>query len=105
MSDVFDAGNGVPANFNDGTVEVKVNGSNKGRKTINSGETLGAFLKRMAQLYGVRTFTAYADGRKLDTSHASGSLTGYQSIEIVAKDARGDLRPSERKFIWSVDSL
>jgi hypothetical protein len=89
MSDVFQTGNGVPANFNDGTVEVTVAGSNKGRKQINAGETLGQFLNRMAATYGVRTFSAYADGRKLDTSNVNVSAVGVQKLELIMKDARG----------------
>lgn len=99
MSEVFDAGNGVPANFNDGTVELTVNKNSKGRQRVNPGETLGAFLKRSAQTYGVRTFSAFADGRKLDTADAAKPLTGIQSIEIIAKDSRGCYRERIR-FIW-----
>lgn len=92
MSDVFAVGNGVPANFNDGTVEVFVNGSSKGRKPLVAGETLGAFINRQAQAYGVRTFSAYADGRKLETSGVGGPVNGTQKLEITAKDARGHNR-------------
>lgn len=100
MSEVFDAGNGVPANFNDGTVKVAVNGSNKGNQRVNPGETLGAFLKRTAQTYGVRTFSAFADGRKLDTADAAKPLVGVTAIEIVAKDSRG-LQNERLRYIWT----
>jgi hypothetical protein len=45
----------------------------------------------MAKTYGVKTFSAFADGRKLDTSDASKPLAtaGIKAIEIVAKDSRG----------------
>jgi hypothetical protein len=93
MADVFDVGNGVPANFDDGTITVKVtvNGSNKGNLRSTPGQTVGAFLKYWAQSYSVRTFSAYADGRKLDTSDSSKLMasSGFKEIEIVAKDARG----------------
>jgi acylphosphatase len=99
MADVFQTGNGSPANFSDGTVEVVVNGSSKGRKATTNGETLGAFLNRQAQAYGIRTFTAYADGHKLETSGVNVPAASKQSIEITAKDARG-LRKSSLKHIF-----
>lgn len=89
MADVFTTGNGVPANFNDGSIEVTVNGSNKGRKAASAGETLGQFIDRMAKQYGVRTFSAYSSGRKLETSGVAGPATEHRAIELVAKDARG----------------
>ena len=94
MSEVFDVGNGVPANFNDGTVEVSVNGTSKGRQRIQSGEKTGAFLKRMAKTYGVRTYSAYVDDHKLDTEDVAAggdyeNLNDAQKVSIVAKDSRG----------------
>jgi len=93
MAEVFDVGNGVPANFDDGTLtlQLTINGSKKPSFKSLPNETIGAFLKRAAQTYGVRTFSAYADGRKLDTSDASKALasSGFKEVEIVAKDARG----------------
>jgi acylphosphatase len=100
MADVFQVGNGAPANFSDGTVEVVINGTTKGRKSTTSGETLGAFLNRQAQAYGVRTFTAYADGHKLETSQVNVPASSKQSIEITAKDARG-LCKSQLKHIFA----
>ena len=107
MSDstVFQTGNGVPANFNDGTIEVFVNSSNKGRHPALAGETLGQFLDRMAYKYGVRTFSAYADGRKLETSGVSGSAAAVKSIELTAKDARGVSRmskPERKRYIFCI---
>jgi hypothetical protein len=88
--EVFDVGNGVPANFNDGTFELEVNGSSKGRQRTVPGELVGALLKRMAQTYGVRTFTAYINDNKVTPadigSYELGSVT---KIGIVAKDSRG----------------
>lgn len=104
MADVFQTGNGVPANFNDGTVEVFVNGTSKGRKATTPGETLGQFLNRQAQSYGVRAFSAYADGRKLDTNGVSGPAVSVGKVEITAKDARGikKMNLARRKFIFCV---
>ena len=96
MSDVFQVGNGVPANYDDGTVELVVNGTKKGRVRINPGENIGAFLTRQAQAYGVRTFSAFGDGRKLDTVEAKNALTGIKQIELVAKDARG----TKLRHLW-----
>lgn len=104
MADVFEAGNGVAANFSDGRVDLTVNGSKKSPFQSQPGETLGMFLKRAATYYGVRTFSAYADGRKLDTSDAAKSLADITAVEIVAKDSRGyHLTPAEEKrYLWTV---
>lgn len=85
MSDVFNADTNTT--FNNGTVELVVNGSNKGSKNTNS-QTLGQFVKSMAQYYGVRTFSVYVDGRKADTSESNAQIRATR-IEIVAKDSRG----------------
>ena len=101
-TDVFDAGNGVAANFADGLVEVEVNGNSKGRINTNANETLGAFLKRQAQTYGVRTFSAYADGLKLSTADATKPMSGIEKVSIVAKDSRGHQGKGKResRFTW-----
>lgn len=90
-ADVFQVSNGVPGNFDEGVadVELVVNGSKKGKVKAAKGQLLGAFLKEKATYYGVRTFSAFADGRKLDTGDASKTLAGIFAIEIIAKDARG----------------
>jgi len=107
FSDTFEVANGGPGNFADGSIKLTVNGSDKGRMNASPAENLGAFLKRAATQYGVRTFSAYADGRKLDTSDAAKPVTGITAIEIVAKDSRGlDLIPvHEKRFIFCVDKL
>jgi acylphosphatase len=100
---IFQTGNGVPANFNDGTIKVVVNGSDKGRKPTTAGETLGQFLNRMASYFGVRTFSAYADGRKLETNAVNGPVTAVREVEITAKDSRGVSRmskPERKKYIF-----
>jgi hypothetical protein len=91
MADVFQVSNGQPGNFDEGEGEIDlvVNGSKKGKVRPSAGQTLGAFLKEKASYYGVKTFSAFADGRKLDTADAAKPLTGIKSVEIVAKDARG----------------
>lgn len=98
-NDVFQTGNGAPANFSDGTIEVVVNGSSKGRKPVNSGETLGAFLNRQAQYFGIKSFSAYADDRKLEVNSVSGPASSVHKIELTAKDSRGDLK-SKSKYIF-----
>lgn len=89
MADVFQVSNGQPGNFDEGEVDLVVNGTKKGKVRPQAGQSLGAFLKEKATYYGVKTFSAFADGRKLDTADAAKPLTGIKSIEIVAKDARG----------------
>lgn len=93
MSEVFDTGNGVPANFPTGSVSITINGSKKPNSTPNANETLGMFLKRIAQFYGVRTFSAFSNGGKLDTGSTLLTQTPLAAhvtaIEIVAKDSRG----------------
>lgn len=101
---VFQVGNGAPANFNDGTVEVTVNSSNKGRKPTTAGETLGQFINRMATQYGTRSFTAYANGTKLDPSASAtlnASAAQYRSIEITAKDARGT-KVKDQRWLFTI---
>lgn len=106
FADVFQVSNGVPGNFDEGDIELTVNGSKKGKVKPNAGETLGAFLKRNATVYGVRTFSAFADGRKLDTADASKATTGIKAIEIVAKDARGrNKRTLGSRFIFTTAKL
>lgn len=87
--EVFETGNGSPANFTDGRVKVTVNGQAKGYTTVQPGETVGQLLTRQAQAYGVRRFSAFADGHKLTTNDASRAASGIQQVEIIAKDARG----------------
>jgi hypothetical protein len=115
MADVFQVSNGVPGNFDEGEIELVVNGSKKGKAKPGANQTVGAFLKEKATLYGVRTFSAFADGRKLDTADSAKPLSGIKSIEIVAKDARGTQASSARKraekmaeacfYNFNVDSL
>jgi hypothetical protein len=87
---VFQVGNGAPANFSDGRVKVSVNGTAK--ETAQAGtQTLGAFINAMATKYGVRTFSTYADGRKLtpQSSEINGPASAIKELELVAKDSRG----------------
>lgn len=81
MSDVF-------STESNPQVEVVVNGSSKG--TTATTQNIGDFVKAQAMRYGIRTFSVYLDGRKLDTSEASNSFpAGTTKLEIVTKDARG----------------
>lgn len=93
MSDVFDNGNGAPANFPTGAVDVTINGSKKPVAIPNGGETLGAFLKRISTNYGVRTYSAFVNGSKLDPTSSllpqTPAAAHVTAIEIVAKDSRG----------------
>jgi tyrosyl-tRNA synthetase len=74
----------------DNSVEVIINGSNRGRQQTTAGETLGAFIVRQAQNHGVRTFTVYVDGQRLSPKVASARPAGsVRQLAIVAKDVRG----------------
>lgn len=81
MSDVF-------TTESNPQVELVVNGSTKGTFTPTS--NIGEFVKSKAMQYGIRTFSVYLDGRKLDTNEAGNSFpAGTTKLEIVTKDARG----------------
>jgi tyrosyl-tRNA synthetase len=74
----------------DNSVEVTINGSNRGRQQTTAGETLGAFIVRQAQNHGVRTFTVYVDGQRVSPKVASARPAGsVRQLAIVAKDVRG----------------
>ena len=74
-----------------GRVALFVNGNSQG--VVDSGrQTIGEFAIAQAQRAGVRSFSVYLDGRKIDTSDAKKPLTGVGKVEIVAKDARGSSR-------------
>lgn len=88
-NDVFQVGNGSPANFSDGLIEVSVNGQVRNARAQAGTQTIGQFLSQQAQYYGVRTFSAYADGNKLYTSDSAKPASSFKKVDIVAKDARG----------------
>jgi hypothetical protein len=86
--EVFHVGNGAPANFNNGSVKLSINGQLK--KTYNAGsQTLGAFVDSQAKAAGIRTFSVYADGRKLTTADSNSPASSFKEIDLVAKDSRG----------------
>jgi hypothetical protein len=89
MSEVFQASNGAPANFNNGTVKLSVNGSLVSANYQAGSLTLGGVVDKEAKARGIRTFSVYADGRKLSTTDSARLATSFQEIDIVAKDARG----------------
>ncbi len=84
-------GIGEPRNSNAGEIQLTVNGTARGSVTAPAGQTVGQFLRYQAQRWGVRSFSAYADGRKLDTADDAEPLNSISEIEIVAKDARGSV--------------
>jgi hypothetical protein len=65
-----------------------VNGSSRGH-VETSGMTLGQFAVNHATRQGIRSFSLYANGQKVDTSQSNIPMTGIQKVEIVAKDSRG----------------
>jgi hypothetical protein len=71
------------------TVKLSVNGTPKGDVSFTPGTTLNAFVVTQARLAGIRTFSVYVDGDKLNTEDASDPIEAGVQIEIVAKDSRG----------------
>jgi hypothetical protein len=71
------------------TVGILVNGECGG--TAASTETLGAVASRISDARGLRTFSVYVNGQKMETSAGGKTLAelGATSVELVAKDARG----------------
>lgn len=86
MSDVFQTNGNT--NFQSSKVELIVNGSSKGQVTT-AGHTVGSFVDEKAKYYGIKAFSVYLDGSKLDTTQATRNLNGVGKVEIVAKDSRG----------------
>lgn len=69
-------------------VTVFINGVNRGRvKTENL--SIASFAIQQAQAYGIRTFSVYVDGRKVDVEAGNQDLSTATQVEIVAKDSRG----------------
>ena len=69
-------------------VTLFVNGVNKGRvKTENL--SIASFAIQQAQTYGIRTFSVYVDGRKVEVDAGNQDLSNASQVEIVAKDSRG----------------
>jgi tyrosyl-tRNA synthetase len=94
QADASHVDNRGPANLGYGAVEVIVNGSRKGPKQAEAGESSYAFIIRQAQTYGLSAFTAYADGRKLDPQAAVAKpAASIRRLEITARDARGAAVP------------
>ena len=82
-------GNWNLGNLENGTVEIKVNGESIG--SAQPTDILRDVVKQYATERGLRTFSVYVDGQRLDPSPASlgGTLAGRHTLEIVAKDVRG----------------
>ena len=90
----------VPAN----SVQLFVNGRDRG--VVNtSNQTLGEFAVYHAQQQGIKSFSLYADGAKMDTGDAKKSLAQISKVEIVTKDARGRYHKNPRGgFTWVLES-
>jgi hypothetical protein len=89
MSDVFQAGNGVPANFSDGTLKVSFNGSEYNRRYPVGSNTLGQVVSSLMSLKGIKTASVYSAGRKLTTDDSAKPASSFSEIDIVVKDSRG----------------
>lgn len=89
-NDVFQVGNGVPANYSDGTIKVSVNGTLLNNRYQTGAMTIGQLVDQIAKSKGIRTFSVYVDGgRKLLTGEATKKATDFQEVDVVAKDSRG----------------
>lgn len=82
MSDVFSA---APTTT---VVEVTVNGEHSDYD-VEPGTTLKQFAIERAREAGIRTFSLYADGVKMNQENSNTDVSRLHSIEIVAKDSRG----------------
>jgi hypothetical protein len=70
------------------SVVLFINGRNIG-VFETKGMKLGEFAVQHASRQGIRSFSVYADGAKVDTSRAEASMQSIAKLEIVAKDSRG----------------
>ncbi len=89
MSDVFHVENGGPANFATGNIKLSVNGSLVASRYAVGGNTIGSLVNQIAKERGIRTFSVYADGRKLLVGDSAKLASSFTEVDIVAKDARG----------------
>jgi len=74
----------VPVNH----IQVLVAGNDLGLMDV-TGKTVKDFAVQLCQHRGIRSFTVYLDGTKVDDSFALHQLASYSKIEIVPKDQRG----------------
>lgn len=80
-------------------VTLFINKDSKGTRNA-AGKTLGQFVKEAAQSAGLRNFSVYVDGEKVDSKMAKEPIsTSVKEIQLIAKDARGF---SEQ---WSMDTM
>lgn len=86
---LFHAANGGPANFNTGTIKLSVNGQLVNERYNTGGLTLGALVQQIATQKGIKTFSVFADDAKLNTEDVKAPACDFESVDIVAKDARG----------------
>lgn len=81
------AGRPIPV----GKIQLVVNGHDQGVVDVR-GRKLGEYVVQQAERAGVTNFSVYADGIKLNKSHANAALDDAThpvlKLEIVAKDAR-----------------
>lgn len=70
-------------------VTVMVNGEVTG--TIPDDVTIGAASEKIATQAGLRSFSIKLDGKKIEHLNANKTLKGVTTIELFAKDARGQV--------------
>ena len=73
-----------------GKVQLFVRGSDYGQVDVN-GQKLADFAVAQARSAGIRTFSVYADGEKVEpgSKQANSKADAFAKIEIVPKDSRG----------------
>ena len=58
--------------------------------TVDSGATIIAAAKQLAQAHGIKTFSVKLNGEVVRSQNANAQLPrGAKSLEVFAKDARG----------------
>lgn len=57
--------------------------------TDTTDQTVGGFVVRQAQEAGIKSFSVYADGEKLNETHANRSMRTFTKVELISKDDRG----------------
>jgi uncharacterized protein YcgI (DUF1989 family) len=74
----------VPSN----SVALFINSVNKGI-VDTEGKTVGDFVSFHAEREGIRSFSVYLDGVKVDTGDSGKRLSQFSKVELVRKDSRG----------------
>lgn len=69
--------------------EVIINGSSKGKRTINGGPSLKEFATSLATEFGIKSFTITVDDVPVTAASASTPVPDNSTVRVNAKDSRG----------------